>query len=104
MIASSRWSASRHPEKEIPAPEDLYDVGVLGVLARMIRVPDGTLRVLIQGAQRVRIDQWLASEAYLVAGIAEAPDSVRQGLELTALMRNVQQTFAGIVSPGSLPA
>jgi len=90
--------ASRHPEKEIPAPEDLYDVGVLGVVARMIRVPDGTLRVLIQGVQRVRIDQWLASEAYLVAGIAEAPDSVRQGPELTALMRNVQQTFAGIVS------
>ena len=91
-------AASRHPEKEIPAPEDLYDVGVLGVVARMIRVPDGTLRVLIQGAQRVRIDQWLANEAYLVAGIAEAPDSVRQGPELTALMRNVQQTFAGIVS------
>ncbi|MDQ6745104.1 MAG: endopeptidase La [Actinomycetota bacterium] len=90
--------ASRHPEKELPAPEDLYDVGVLGVVARMIRVPDGTLRVLIQGAQRVRIDQWLAGEPYLVAEIAEAPDSVRPGPELTALMRNVQQTFAGIVS------
>src|SRR5436305_11146703 len=43
--------ASRRPEIETPAPEDLYDVGVLGIVARMIRVPDGTLRVLIQGGQ-----------------------------------------------------
>ena len=52
--------ASRNPEVEAPGPEDLYSVGVLGVVARMISVPDGTLRVLIQGGQRVRIDAWLA--------------------------------------------
>ncbi len=49
--------ASRNPEVETPTPEDLYDVGVIGVVARMIRVPDGTLRVLIQGGQRVRIER-----------------------------------------------
>ncbi len=90
--------AGRSPEVEVPAPEELYDVGVLGVVARMIRVPDGTLRVLIQGAQRVRIERWLAVEPYLVAQIVPAPDVVRQSPELVALMRNVQQTFAGIVS------
>jgi ATP-dependent Lon protease len=90
--------AGRKPDVDVPAPEELFDVGVLGVVARMIRVPDGTLRVLIQGAQRVRIEQWLAAEPYLVAEIAPAPDIVRQSPELVALMRNVQQTFAGIVS------
>ncbi len=90
--------AGRKPEVEVPAPEELYDVGVLGVVARMIRVPDGTLRVLIQGAQRVRIERWLTGEPYLVAQIVPAPDIVRQSPELVALMRNVQQTFAGIVS------
>jgi ATP-dependent Lon protease len=90
--------ASRNPEEESPGPEDLYEVGVMGVVARMIRVPDGTLRVLIQGGQRVRIVQWLATDPYLVAEVAEAPDVVKQTPELVALMRNVQQTFTDIVT------
>jgi ATP-dependent Lon protease len=89
--------ASRSPEVETPTPEDLYEVGVLGVVARMIRVPDGTLRVLIQGGQRVRVVRWLATEPYLVAEIEEAADVINQTPELTALMRNVQQTFSNIV-------
>jgi ATP-dependent Lon protease len=89
--------ASRNPEVEAPGPEDLYSVGVLGVVARMIRVPDGTLRVLIQGGQRVRIDAWLADDPYLVAQVTELPDVLNQSPELVALMRNVQQTFTDIV-------
>ncbi len=89
--------ASRNPEVETPSPEDLYSVGVVGMVARMIRVPDGTLRVLIQGGQRVRIERFLATEPYLVAEVADAADVVRPSAELTALMRNVQQTFTGIV-------
>ncbi|MGI8430414.1 MAG: endopeptidase La [Solirubrobacteraceae bacterium] len=89
--------ASRKAELETPAPEDLYSVGVFGEVARMIRVPDGTLRVLIQGAQRIRVQSWLATEPYLVAEIAPAPDVVEQTPELIALTRNVQQTFTNIV-------
>ncbi len=89
--------ASRSPEIETPSPEHLYEVGVLGAVQRMIRVPDGTLRVLIQGGQRVRIESWVATEPYLVAEIAEAPDVSTPSPELTALMRNVQQTFTNIV-------
>jgi ATP-dependent Lon protease len=89
--------ASRDPEVEAPSPEELYPVGVIGVVQRMIRVPDGTLRVLIQGAQRVKLESWVQTEPYLVAEIAEAPDIVVQTPELTALMRNVQQTFTNIV-------
>ena len=89
--------ASRRPEVEIPTPDDLYDVGVLGTVARMIRVPDGTLRVLIQGSQRIRTARWVKTEPYLVAEIAELPDVVEATPELTALMRNVQQTFSEII-------
>ncbi len=89
--------ASRNGDVETPSPEDLYEVGVIGVVARMIRVPDGTLRVLIQGGQRVRIERWVSTEPYLVAEVAELPDVVRPSPELTALMRNVQQTFTNIV-------
>jgi ATP-dependent Lon protease len=89
--------AMRNHEVENPGAEDLYPVGVLGVVERMIRVPDGTLRVLVQGGQRVRIEGWEKTEPYLVARIAEAHDVVKQSPELVALMRNVQQTFSSIV-------
>jgi ATP-dependent Lon protease len=89
--------ASRNPQVETPSPDDLYDVGVFGVVARMIRVPDGTLRVLIQGGQRIRITGWVRTEPYLVAEIEELPDVVNPTPELTALMRNVQQTFTDII-------
>jgi ATP-dependent Lon protease len=89
--------ASRNPEAERPTPEDLYSVGVFGVVARMIRVPDGTQRVLIQGGPRIRIERSVTTEPYLVAEITEVPDVVDQTPELLALMRNVQQTFTNIV-------
>jgi ATP-dependent Lon protease len=90
-------AASRDPEKDAPGSEDLYDVGVVGVVARMVKVPDGTLRILVQGTQRVELGDYVAEEPYLVARIAEQPDVVEESPELEALTRNVQRTFAEIV-------
>jgi ATP-dependent Lon protease len=90
--------ASRNPEVEAPGPEDLYDVGVVGAIARMIKVPDGTMRVLVQGGQRVHIDRWLRETPYLVAEVSEQPDVVPVAdAELEALVRNVRTTFSSIV-------
>jgi ATP-dependent Lon protease len=89
--------ASRKPEIETPGPDDLYEIGVVGVIARMLKVPDGTVRILVQGAQRVRITDWVAQQPYLIARIDELPDVVVESPELTALTRNVQQTFSQIV-------
>jgi len=89
--------ASRNPELDTPGPDDLYDVGVVGVVARMLKVPDGSLRILVQAAQRVRLEDYVAEQPYLVARITETPDVVRESPELTALGRNVQQTFSDII-------
>jgi ATP-dependent Lon protease len=88
---------SKDPEAEAPGPGQLYRVGVVGTVARMLKVPDGTLRILVQGGQRVNIKGWDSEEPYLVARISDAPDIVEEGAELTALMRNVQQTFSRII-------
>jgi len=89
--------ASRDPEVEEPGPLDLYEVGVVGVVARMLKVPDGTLRILVQGAQRIRLGPYVAEEPYLVARILEMPDVVKPSAELEALTRNVQRTFSEII-------
>jgi ATP-dependent Lon protease len=89
--------ASRNPEVDSPGPDDLYEVGVAGVVARMLKVPDGSLRILVQGGQRIRVTGWEEGRPYPVARIEELPDVVEEGPELTALMRNVQQTFSSII-------
>ncbi|MGA7396952.1 MAG: endopeptidase La [Solirubrobacterales bacterium] len=89
--------ASREPEEDTPGPNQLFDVGVVGVVTRMLKVPDGTIRVLVQGSQRVRLGTYLAEEPYLVARISEMPDQVDPTPELEALTRNVQRTFSEII-------
>jgi ATP-dependent Lon protease len=89
--------ASKVEEDEEPGPDDLYRVGVAGVVARMLKVPDGTLRILVHGAQRVTLTDFTATEPYLVARIEDAPDEIIPSPELEALHRNVQATFSRII-------
>ena len=90
-------AASRDGEIESPGPEDLYPVGVAGVVARMLKVPDGSLRILVHGSQRVELGDFVQREPFLVAQVAPLPDVVEPSPELEALFRNVQQTFSQIV-------
>jgi ATP-dependent Lon protease len=89
--------ASKSPEIEEPGPDDLYGVGVVGVVARMLKVPDGTIRILVQGTERVRLTDYVAEEPYLIARIEPMPDVVEPSPELEALTHNVQRTFAEII-------
>jgi ATP-dependent Lon protease len=89
--------ASKEPEVDTPNPDQLYDVGVAGTVARMLKVPDGSLRILVQGGQRVKVEEWIGTEPYLTARVSELTDVIQEGPELTALMRNVQETFSQII-------
>src|SRR4029079_3012382 len=100
VLAGNRMlvmGASKNPELEQPGPADLSSIGAHGSIARMLKVPDGTLRILVQGAQRVRLDRFTQETPYLAAYITELPDTVTETPELTALSRNVQETFSRIV-------
>jgi ATP-dependent Lon protease len=89
--------ASKDPENDTPGPDDLYRVGVAGTVARMMKVPDGTLRILVQGSERIRIAGYVSEEPYLVARIEAMPDVIEPSKELEALTRNVQSTFSEII-------
>ncbi len=88
---------SREPDVDEPGPGQLHLVGVAGVVARMMKVPDQTVRILVQGIQRVEIGEFLTTEPFLRARVLELPDVVRGGKELEALTRNVQTTFSRII-------
>jgi ATP-dependent Lon protease len=89
--------ASTEPEADEPGPDELYDVGVAGIVARMLKVPDGTIRILVQGTERIRLGDYVTEQPYLVARIEPLPDVVQPSPELEALTRNVQRTFAEII-------
>jgi ATP-dependent Lon protease len=89
--------ASRDPEAEEPEPDQLYRVGVAGTVARMLKVPDGSLRILVQGGARIRLSDFVATDPYLVAKIEEQADLVTDSPEVEALTRNVRDTFSQIV-------
>ncbi len=80
-----------------PGWDDLYDVGTAAVVHKMIRVPDGTMRVLVQGIRRIRIERRMLDDPYLVGEFVEAPDVVEESKEVEALTRNVQGLFARII-------
>ena len=80
-----------------PGWDDLYRVGTVAVVHKMIKVPDGTLRILVQGVQRVRLVQPLEDDPYLVGELEDLPEIVSGSPELEALTRTVQQQFAQII-------
>jgi ATP-dependent Lon protease len=87
----------RNPEADPPGWDDLYDVGTVAVVHKMIKVPDGTLRILVQGLERVRLVEPRQDEPYLVGELEPLPDVVTESPEVEALTRNVQQQFAQII-------
>jgi len=90
--------AATDPEVENPGPDQIYRIGVAGFVARMLKVPDGSLRILVQGGRRVELIDFPATEPYMVARIEPRPDIVEAGPELEALARNVQGTFSQIIA------
>jgi ATP-dependent Lon protease len=84
-------------DAEIPGWDDVYTVGTAAIVHKMIRVPDGTLRVLVQGLRRIRIAQHVREDPYLVAEMSELPDRLTESKELEALTRNVQNQFGRVI-------
>ena len=87
----------KREEADPPGWDDLYRVGTVAVVHKMIKVPDGTLRILVQGVQRVRLVEPVQEEPYLVADLEDLPEVVPESPEVEALTRTVQQQFAQII-------
>src|SRR5262245_5040736 len=85
-------------DAETPGFEDLYAVGTAAVLHKLIRVPDGTLRILVQGTGRIHLDQPVGEDPYLVAEFSPLPDELVESREVEALTRNVQNLFGRVIA------
>jgi ATP-dependent Lon protease len=82
---------------ELAGPDDLHKVGTAGVIHQLMRSPDGTIRLVIQGLERIRIGDFTATEPYLKANITIAPETISTGVETQALRRAVVDLFRRLV-------
>ncbi|MCM3875644.1 MAG: LON peptidase substrate-binding domain-containing protein, partial [Thermoanaerobaculia bacterium] len=95
--------AQRDSSVEEPKPEDLYSIGTAAAVMRMLKLPDGRIRLLVQGLARVKIDSFLAESPSLrakVTRIAEPEEPMPHSEEIEALTRSVKEALEKTVTLG----
>jgi ATP-dependent Lon protease len=80
-----------------PSWDDIYEIGTVALVHKMIKVPDGTLRILVQGLERIKLEHRLDTDPYLLGEFSALPDVLIETPEVEALTRNVQGLFARII-------
>ncbi len=85
-------------EREFATREDLYSIGTAANILKMFQVPDGSIRLLIQGFARIRVESVRQESPYLIATVREVPTVTESGIEIEALMRGVSDSFQNMVT------
>jgi len=90
----------REASVEEPALEDLYSIGTATHIHKMFKLPDGSLRLIVQGLARVRLERIVQMRPYLRGAVVAAEESLREEdhLEIDALQRNIKSNFQQVVS------
>ncbi|HTG89625.1 MAG TPA: endopeptidase La [Vicinamibacterales bacterium] len=92
--------AQKEAGEDEPAQADLHPIGTASQIHKMFKLPDGSLRIIVQGLARVRLDEITATRPYLRGRVTEAPEVLKDTdrLEIDALQRNIKANFQQIVS------
>jgi len=90
--------AQKNAEIEDPTPSDLFDYGISANILKMLKLPDGSMRVLVQGLSRIQIIDYLQMNPYFRARVRPLQDIIEKSLELEALAKNVTIQFQKIIS------
>jgi ATP-dependent Lon protease len=85
--------AQLDPAQDDPGQDDLYDLGVIASVLQLLKLPDGTVRVLVEGKQRATLSTLTGSGEFLIATIEPVAEESASGTEVTALMRSVVDQF-----------
>jgi ATP-dependent Lon protease len=86
-------AAQKDPKSNAPQPEDIYKIGTLGTIIQLLRLPDGTVKVLVEGKKRIRIKDYVQTEGYFQVTCEEVNETVANPTEAKALLRSVKTTF-----------
>ena len=87
--------AQKNAQKDDPGEEDIYQIGTIGIIIQLLRLPDGTVKVLVEGKKRGIIREYLPSEDYFLVRAEELEeiDDAQDRVKLEALMRSIRESF-----------
>lgn len=85
--------AQLDPSQDDPGRDDLYDMGVSATVLQLLKLPDGTVRVLVEGKERAALDDLEETGDYLTGAVKLVEDLAAESKEVSALMRSVVDQF-----------
>ena len=85
-------------ELEGAGPDDVHDIGTIATILQMMRVPDGSVRLAVQGVERMRVLEFTGEEPFLTARVQKFPETIDDSVEIEALTRNTLELFQRLVS------
>lgn len=88
---------SRDESLEEPVPAEIYEIGTAAQVHRVLKAPDGTIRLALQGLERIRLTEYIQQKPYLRARVEVLPETLEESLEIEALVRAVQDLFRRLV-------
>jgi ATP-dependent Lon protease len=85
------------PEIEDPRPGDVYTIGTMAMIHRLVRAPDDTLHIIVQGLERVEITQFTQADPYMRGQVEPRPETVEESVEMEALIRHIGDLYEKLV-------
>src|SRR5690606_34523182 len=86
-------AAQKNAKTNDPSPDDIYTVGTVGIVVQLLRLADGTVKVLVEGRRRAKIKRYVETRNYFIVDVEELAENVASDVEVEALIRSVQSTF-----------
>ncbi len=89
--------AQKDAKTNTPEPKDIYEIGTIGSIIQLLRLPDGTVKVLVEGKERARIDEFVEQEKFYTVKVTPLEETPINELETQALVRSIKTTFENYV-------
>ncbi len=90
-------AAQKKAKTNEPGPDDIFEVGTIASIIQLLRLPDGTVKVLVEGKRRAQVDAYISEEPFFVVAYKEFAPEDTLGIEVEALIRSVHSTFESYV-------
>src|SRR3954470_1676844 len=85
-------AAQRKAKTNDPTPQDIFEMGTVGTIIQLLRLPDGTVKVLVEGKRRARIERFIPNDGFFLCELTLIDEESVASVEIEALMRSVQST------------
>ncbi len=85
--------AQRQASQDDPGPDDVFEIGTVGSIIQLLRLPDGTVKVLVEGKQRARIEGFVSDDPFFACETALIADQDQPGAQPDALVRSLKAGF-----------